>query len=1255
MLNRSKVRSARTLSYDVSDTEALTTGKGSDFIVLQALLDVDEVYTIEQRINQDASGVSPSSKNTAKRKKKKKSVLENELPCALAGTVEISLPTSASDTGELDLCTKEGNRERSSERNSPKEFLPLQPITSNQSSKESVSTCKEKHCQISASDNEVAANSNCASIIDLPLSGNESVLPSAQSLSIALRASVSGLDDDFLKLTEVTLTEAVLDNAAELETVMGQNDSSLATREENYALNISWNDKLIEKMKKDKEESNKLANTETFDNKESGETGDVRDLSSCSFSNNDSGVVSNAILNNNTKQGQGLRLRTKGSCLPPNGMELLRDNGIADYHTTMPIENSQQLTAIGKEDKLIKIPDTGRLRNSEHDVHEKNLLQMEAETHKIDIKDLCDLRENCLKKKALVVCCSEKDDSSNSDIVTFLRSSSIVSTEAVASFSTKGETVMQRAEAQLNERAANESCKDANLAHCLVDYDFIRSETPLCKDPVSSESRFALCSETANAIPNEVRQEPGSPSRPRSDTPSIDAPFSEVFSNTEEDSTSRYHEGKGDKCFFQKKDQHDLALKSSATVLQEGELQEDYHSITQVTQMFSEPKEDGASAKLEDLEKVPHDALKHENSGQDILENSKTAASFSSETNSPFRNLLSMTGKIADAQASSHSFREGVNVNPGQKEAHNETSSMKGDEKNCQSLKTEVGIGEKRTYKKTYKNDDNSDKATEYNPHKEEGEISSVKDDGLPPNEKSKNGEKEEGELSSSDSDDDSSLVKHCDTNDGKGVQSDNRLKDENKQARPRARTDSSRDFPDKFLDDRSNSRREYSSHSVQNAGLRRKLRGSRKKVLPSTKVNSSKETSNRVRNRSRSDMAAKKNNCVEKHNRDELLTEEQKHGRAQSTGIKDERRSFIHSAQGKECKTKEKGKFLDKQNEKPSNSSQDAETIKKRSESKSEIKNRINIPCPPETDEIVPNKFEVHQLSTKDKETKKLRTPENATVDKDFKEETQLSKTVTRTRAKTTLHPQIVKTGTKSVRPLSRQSEETLMRRPLSVDNFGSRKHVSENRQGSTISHRTHCLEQSKTKRKDEAKTTTTDIGKWDISGKRKTTPSKTAPRVTTRNTPKKSPIANKRRTKPQNSSDDPLENPRKRMRPTESTEKRKSKKARGDEQRNSSTADTIEPNMSTAIAQCNDVKNSESFCIKVKDSANQMNPDKLEYFQLNKTEHKCQNSPAIKSVASRAKPILFGRNKFLVFKRRHVNQLFIRGDNVAMIAYAE
>ena len=1223
---------------------------------------MDEVYTIEQRINQEANGVSPSSKTTKKKKKKKtKAVLGNELPCELAGTVEISLPTSALDTGELDLCTKEGKRGRSSDRNSPKGFLPVQPITSKQSSKESVSTCKKEHCQISASGNDVAASSDCATITDLPLNGNESMLPSAQSLSIALRASVSGVDGDLLQLTEVRLTDTVLDNATELETVMGQNDCSLATREENRASNTSWNAKLIEKIKKDKQESNKLANREGFDNKER-ETGDVKDLNSCSFSNAVSGDVSNAIINNNTKQGQGLQFRTKGSCLSPNGMELFRDNEIADYHTSMPIENSQQLMAIGKEDKFIKIPDTERSWDSQHDAHEKSLLQMDAETHKIDIKDLCHFRENCLNKKDFVVCCSEKDDSSNSDIVTFLRSSSIVSTKAVASFSTKGETVMHSAETQLNERASNGSCKHANLAHYSADYEFIRSETSLCRGPVSSASCFALCSEGAIVIPNEVRKEPGSPSKPKIETTSIDAQFSEVVSNTEEHSISRYHEGKEDKCLFHKKDQHDLELASCATELQDDELQEDYHSITQVTQMFSEPKEDGASVKLEDLEKVPHDALKHENSAQDILENSNTASS-SSETNSPFCNFLSITGEIADLkneQAPLHSFRDGVNINPGQKEAHNETSSIKGDENNCQSLKTGEVTGEKRTNKKTFKNDDNSNEFIECNPHKEGGEISSVEDYGLTPSEKSKNEEKEEGELSSSDSGDDSLPVKHCDTNDGKNVQGVNRLTKEDKQALPRARTDSSRDFPNKLIDERSNSRREYSSHAVQSAGLRRKLHESRKKKFPSTsKANSSKETSNlRVQNGSRSEKAAKKNNCIKKHNRDELLTEGQKHGKAQSSGTKDKRRNFIQSSQRQECKTEEKWKFLDKQNEKPSNSSQDAKKIKKRSESKSEIKSRRNIRSPRETDKIVPNKVELHQVS-KRKETKKLRTPEDAAVDKDSREETQHSKTITCTKAKTTLHHQIVETETKSARPLSRQSEETLLRRTLSVDNFGSRKHV-ETKQGNTISHSTHCLEQSKTgnfsKREDEAKTTTTDIGKLNISGKRKTTPSKTASRVTTRNTPKKSLTANKRRTKPLNSSENPLQNPRKRIRPTESTEKWQTKKSRVDKQRNSSTtADTIEPNMSTKIVQCNTVKNGEIFYMKVKDSGNQMNPDKLEYFQLNKTEHNCQNNPTIKSVATRAEPILFGRNKCLVFKRRHVNQLFIRGDNVVMVGYAE
>lgn len=42
-------------------------------------------------------------------------------------------------------------------------------------------------------------------------------------------------------------------------------------------------------------------------------------------------------------------------------------------------------------------------------------------------------------------------------------------------------------------------------------------------------------------------------------------------------------------------------------------------------------------------------------------------------------------------------------------------------------------------------------------------------------------------------------------------------------------------------------------------------------------------------------------------------------------------------------------------------------------------------------------------------------------------------------------------------------------------------------------------------------------------------------------------------------------------------------------------------------------------------------------------------------KSNRTLSKTLLIGGNKRLVFKHRHVNQLFIRGDNVVMVAYAK
>ena len=51
---------------------------------------------------------------------------------------------------------------------------------------------------------------------------------------------------------------------------------------------------------------------------------------------------------------------------------------------------------------------------------------------------------------------------------------------------------------------------------------------------------------------------------------------------------------------------------------------------------------------------------------------------------------------------------------------------------------------------------------------------------------------------------------------------------------------------------------------------------------------------------------------------------------------------------------------------------------------------------------------------------------------------------------------------------------------------------------------------------------------------------------------------------------------------------------------------------------------------------------------------QHKCEGDCKADDNIQ-AKTISIGRNKCLVFKRRHVNQLFVRGDNVVMVAYAK
>ena len=135
--------------------------------------------------------------------------------------------------------------------------------------------------------------------------------------------------------------------------------------------------------------------------------------------------------------------------------------------------------------------------------------------------------------------------------------------------------------------------------------------------------------------------------------------------------------------------------------------------------------------------------------------------------------------------------------------------------------------------------------------------------------------------------------------------------------------------------------------------------------------------------------------------------------------------------------------------------------------------------------------------------------------------------------------------------------------------------------------------------------------------------------------------------------------QNPRKRCRSVDSTETKHGKKMRIDGVKGSlpkpSTVSSTHklPKESKRIADCtrNSVNAPPYSEINVEGSRKV--PADMENFKQT-VEHKCEgDSKADGSI--QAKMISIGRNKCLVFKRRHVNQLFVRGDNVVMVAYAK
>ena len=226
-------------------------------------------------------------------------------------------------------------------------------------------------------------------------------------------------------------------------------------------------------------------------------------------------------------------------------------------------------------------------------------------------------------------------------------------------------------------------------------------------------------------------------------------------------------------------------------------------------------------------------------------------------------------------------------------------------------------------------------------------------------------------------------------------------------------------------------------------------------------------------------------------------------------------------------------------------------------------------------------------------------------------------------------------------------------------------KKNDKGNKQTSITHLSAQCKEENKLGKLSNVKIGTKTIGASDVTkgghtGKSKTGQAKTAlkvsPRIAVRKGLKKSPasIASKTKAKSGSGNETRLGNPRKRSRSTDSTDTRQGKKLRLQEKIDSSPK-LPTGSSTTQMARCN--SNNQPPCsTKTKDSGNKMAPVRDEKIIKIAAENKCvDNSKEISSEIDcmKAKPILIGRNKCLVFKRRHVNQLFVRGDNVVMIAY--
>lgn len=162
---------------------------------------------------------------------------------------------------------------------------------------------------------------------------------------------------------------------------------------------------------------------------------------------------------------------------------------------------------------------------------------------------------------------------------------------------------------------------------------------------------------------------------------------------------------------------------------------------------------------------------------------------------------------------------------------------------------------------------------------------------------------------------------------------------------------------------------------------------------------------------------------------------------------------------------------------------------------------------------------------------------------------------------------------------------------------------------------------------------------------------PVKVSPRITPRKVLKKSPsnVTSKAKVQARHADKDKLGNNRKRSRAVDITELRHAKKMRLEEGNDRSSKLLV------------DASTTEKFKPSTK-RGEYNNRESPPCFKLGLSEEvppggeKLLDEPKTSSYnRTLSKTLLIGGSKRLVFKQRHVNQLFIRGDNVVMVAYAK